>query len=73
MRKTPLKTVLDTAIEYFDDKDIALKWWMTALPEYGNKTPYQISKEGNGIKLVKTMQAQIKGNKYVVNSRVHTR
>ena len=63
MRPTPLKKVLDCAIEFFNDKDKAYKWWLTKDPNLKGKSPFQVSKEGKGHQFIKMFEST--GMRYI--------
>ncbi|VVC75968.1 hypothetical protein AQUSIP_12690 [Aquicella siphonis] len=46
--------VYSYALEMFQyDKDKTNCWWMSKLPEFGNKSPYEMVKEGRSKEIVK--------------------
>jgi len=54
--KTSYQQVVQTAIEAFGyDKDKALTWYMTKKKEYGDKSPFELCKEGHTASILKEL------------------
>lgn len=50
-------------VEFFnDDKDKAMKWYMTRNPLLGNIAPFEMIKQGRGRKLVQFIEVSIAEN-----------
>jgi len=55
-KPTSYADVYETAIEAFGyDKNKAIKWYTTKRPEYGNKSPYEMCKEGKSAAILKEL------------------
>ena len=55
-KTTSLGDVYFTAIEAFGyNKDKAIQWYTTKRPEYGNKSPYEMCKEGKSAAVLKQL------------------
>lgn len=56
-RNLTYKKVYDYALEFFGyDKDKTLCWWMRKSKELGDKSPFEMVKEGNGRRLMRMME-----------------
>lgn len=55
MRRTPLKYILDCAIELFGSKEHAYSWWTSKNLDLCGKTPHQVAKEGKGYKAMRIL------------------
>ena len=54
-RKTTYETVYNKAIEVFQyDKDKALKWYLSEVPEFG-MSPYEMCKAGKARQMIKML------------------
>lgn len=57
---TTYKKVLDTAMQVFGhDKDKALSWYMNKHPEFDNKSPFELCKNGKSRAIVRLLEKQL--------------
>ena len=51
------ESILAYALEIFQyDKDKVMSWWMGKQPELGDKSPYEMARDGKARQLIRMME-----------------